>query len=278
MVLESIKLEWMERRPFIVFFFGFIYSILGYLIATIFFGSEVSIAMLFLATLFAVPSLIRILDVEERIESLEGLRHFLRNHREIIEVYLFLFLGIFLGYVVLGIASTDFTSIFGFQIKFLEHQEGLSSQLIERFLTKPLEPSPVHVFSILSNNLLVSAVCFMLSVFYGAGAIFLIVLNASIFSSFVVYVARHLAKAPIDGLAVLGFFCIHLIPEILGFLIAAIAGGVVSKAILTEKLFSSGFKNVMRDAFVLLLLSACFIVIGALLEVYVTAPLFYSYF
>jgi hypothetical protein len=278
MVLESIRLDWLHRRPFIAFFFGIVYSLLGYLLATVFFPTNISVAMLFLTTLLAVPTLIRVLDMEERIESLEGLRHFFRNHREIVEVYLFLFLGIFLGYAALGATRPDYVAIFDFQMRFLERQEGLSAQLIQRFLDGPLEPTPMHVLSIVGNNLLVSAISFLLSVFYGAGAVFLLVMNASVFSTFVVYVSRHLAKVPLDAIAVLGFFSIHLIPEVLGFLTAAIAGGVVSKAILAEKPFSPGFRNVMRDAIALLLLSAAFIVLGAFLEVYVTAPLFHSRF
>ncbi|MBI4150214.1 stage II sporulation protein M [Candidatus Woesearchaeota archaeon] len=278
MVFESIKLDWMEHRPFIVLFFGFAYSLLGYFLATIFFGNTVSIAMLFLTTLFAVPSLIRILDVEERIESKEGLRHFFHNHKEIFEVYLFLFLGIFLGYIALALGSANMPTLFDFQMKFLARQESLSGELIQSFFTRPLQPSPTHVMAILSNNLLVSAICFLLSVFYGAGAIFLLVLNASIFSSFIVFVSQQLARVSGDAIVIFGFFSIHLVPEVAGFLTAAIAGGVVSKAILTEKVFSEGFKNVVRDAIALLLLSMVFIMLGAVLEVYVTAPLFYHYF
>ncbi len=278
MVFETIKPEWMRQKPFLVFFFGAAYALVGYLLALLFFGSTVSIAMLFLTTLLAVPSLIKLLDVEESIESKDGFHHFFRNHREVIETYLFLFLGIFVGYLLLGMLSRDFTSIFDFQIRFLERQEGLNSQLIQRFLDGPLQPSVSQVLSILSNNLLVSAICFLLSVFYGAGAIFLLVFNASVFSSFVVYVSHQLVRLPSDALAVIGFFSIHLIPEVLGFLIAAIAGGVVSKAIMTETFMSPGFKNVIRDAVLLLLLSTVFIAIGATLEVYATAPLFHQYF
>jgi len=278
MVLETINLGWLERKPAMIFFFGAAYALFGYLIAMLFFGSNSSVAMLFLTTLLAVPTLIRLLDAEESIESREGFHHFIRNHRKVIEVYLFLFLGIFVGYLLLGLFSQDFTFVFGFQLKFLERQEGLSTQLITRFLDRPIEPSFSQVLTILSNNLLVSAICFVLSVFYGAGAIFLLVFNASIFSSFAVYIAHQLAKLPTDALAVIGFFSIHLIPEVLGFLLAAIAGGVVSKAMLTEKLSGPGFTNVLRDAMILLLLSACFIAIGAVLEVYATAPLFHQYF
>ncbi len=278
MVFETIKLEWMEHKPVVILIFGFIYSFLGYLIARLFFGSNVSIAMLFLTTLFAVPSLIMILDIGESRESTDGLQHFIQDHKDIIKVYLLLFLGIFLGYLLLGLISSDVAATFDFQIKFLERQEGLSGQLIDQFVSKPFEPSFFNVLSILKNNLIVSVISFLLSIFYGAGAVFLLVLNASIFSSFVGYVIQQLARSPLDKVLVLLFFFIHLIPEILGFMAAAIAGGILSKAILTEKPFSAAFNNVVKDASVLLFLSIGFIIIGALLEVFVTAPLFNYYF
>jgi uncharacterized membrane protein SpoIIM required for sporulation len=71
---------------------------------------------------------------------------------------------------------------------------------------------------------------------------------------------------------------IHLIPEISGFLLAAIAGGVVSKAILHEKKGSKGFKNVFKDATVLILIAVGLVLLAAVLEVFVTARLFQVFF
>ena len=278
MVFEVINIDWIERQPAFILLFGFMYAIIGYIIATIFFTSNVSVAMLFLTTLLVVPTLIRLIDIEEQQECIDGIAHFFHNHKKIIEAYLFLFIGVFFGYVILGFASHEFSSIFDFQLRVLQQQEGLNGQLIQSFLDKPLKISPLHVLSILRNNLLVSFICFMLSVFYGAGAVFLLIFNASVFASFVVYISQELVRFAQDWFVILGFFSIHLIPEVLGFLTAAIAGGVISKALLTEKPFTTGFRNVVKDAFILLLISSVFIILGSVLEVYVTTPLFYYYF
>ena len=76
-----------------------------------------------------------------------------------------------------------------------------------------------------------------------------------------------------NAFSVISLFLIHLIPELSGFLLAAIAGGVVSRAIMSEKFGSQGFRNVTRDALVMLLLSAGLIVIAAFLEVFVSSQL-----
>lgn len=278
MVLESISLDWLERRPYISFLFGFSYVFIGYLLAGFFFGN-VSVAMLFLATLLIVPSLIKLLEVEEKRESFYGLRHFFKEHKDLLEAYIFLFLGVFAGYAVLGFAvsSESFMSIFEFQLNFLQNQQGLSSEVIEQFLSKPLVPSIENVAGVLQNNIIVMLICFALSVFYGAGAIFLITLNASVFASFVVYVSNYLSDKASQTFIIMGFFMIHMVPEISGFLLAAIAGGVLSKALTRERVASDNFRNVFKDALLLLLIACALVTLAAFLEVYVTTYLFHNF-
>jgi hypothetical protein len=71
---------------------------------------------------------------------------------------------------------------------------------------------------------------------------------------------------------------IHLIPEMAGFLLAAIAGGVISKAFAREKFKSLQFSNVAKDATMMLVISCGLIILAAALEVYVTSNLFASLF
>ena len=279
MVLESIKINWIEKRPYIALFFGAAYTFIGYAAATLFFKESISVAMLFLATLLLVPSLIKLLEIEEDRESRYGLRHFFTTHKDIIEAYVFLFLGVLIGYVLLGflISPESYDSVFLFQNNFLGVREKLSGNLIDAFMEKPLELSVSYVAGVVENNITVAVILFILSFFYGAGAIFLVVLNASIFASFIVFVIRYLAATPGKSLALFGFFSVHVVPEVTGFLLAAVAGGVVSKAVLTEKIFSRKFGNVLQDALLLLLFACILIVAAAFLEVYVTTYLFHTY-
>ncbi len=131
-----------------------------------------------------------------------------------------------------------------------------------------------HFFSLLTSNVTVLIIAFVLSFFYGASAIFLVILNASIFANFIIFVADELAISVMQGLYVFLTFLIHLVPEISGFLLAALAGGVISKAVIKEKRNSVAFRNVFKDATILITMAFLFIVLSAFLETFVTTSLF----
>lgn len=278
MVLEAINAMWVERRPHLALIIGFAYTIIGIGIARLFFSSNPSIAMLFLATLLIVPMLAKLISIEEHRETTFGFRRFFKNHKAIVKIYLFLFIGIFAAFTVAGMLTEDINTTFSYQMEFLKNREGLSSELIDSFLESPFEPGFGKVLGILENNLLVIVICFLLSVFYGAGGIFLTILNASVFSSFLVFVMQKLATTAVDKVIIIAFFSIHVLPEIAGFLLAAIAGGVLSKAITTERWGTKEFRNVLHDSLALLCIAAVLVITASFLEVYVTTNLFHSYF
>lgn len=276
-MLESLKAKWLTHHPLIAFAIGAIYPLLAFAIAWLFFRDAPSVPMLFLISLLIMPSLMKVLRWEERQERKRGLRHFFRNHSRIIEIYLFLFLGIFASYLVLGLLfGTD--GVLQHQGGMLREQQGLSIPAINDFLATAFTPTTAQFLAVLESNLLTLLLLFGLSFFYGAGAIFLIVLNASVFAAFVLSILDALAQQMVSIWSVLGIFAIHMLPEVFGFLLAAIAGGVVSQAIVSEKFSSPKFKNVFRDALVLVLIASACIAVGAALEVYVTTRVFQGVF
>lgn len=260
MVFEQfLESNQIKKHKLYALFLGLFYILVSYFVADYFFDQTLSVAVVFTATLFLVPSMYTILKIEEEIESKEGLRHFFHNHKDIFEIYLFVFLGIFAAFLILSMFSSN---IFDYQMDFLETRGDLELSEADSY-----KASFSRVSGILSQNLMVIVIAFVLSLFYGAGGIFLIVLNASVFAAFVSYLIRY------TGNFFQSFFVylIHLVPELSGFLIAAIAGGVVSRAIMKEKFLSKGFKNVMKDSVALLLISFLLIVIAAFLEVFVVS-------
>jgi len=276
MVLENLLgSKLIERRPFFSFFLGLLFTFIGFIFAAVFFKEMISVAMLFLVTLLLVPALIKLINIEEKRERKEGLKNFVKDHRDIFEIYIFSFLGVFVGFLLLSLYFSDSAtgSLFDFQLNLLQNQ-GLNVELITEFMERPLQPSLIQVANVAGSNLLVNIICFLLSFFYGAGAIFLIIVNASVFSSFVSYIIQHLSQKFSMTLSIFGAFLVHMIPEISGFLLAAIAGGVISKAILAEKFGSKGFKNVVKDGTLLLLIACGLTILAAFLEVYVTTFLF----
>ncbi len=278
MVFEAINAMWVERRPSLALPIGFAHTLIGIVIARIFFPSNPSVAMLFLATLLIVPMLAKLLADEERAETALGLRRFFANHAQIIKAYLFLFIGIFAAFLLFGLITDEIGSVFSYQMTFLESREGLSGDLIESFLDTPLERGIDKVAGILENNLLVIMICFLLSIFYGAGGIFLTILNASVFSSFLVFVMHKIATTLAEKALVIAFFSVHVVPEMADFLLAAIAGGVLSKAITSERWGTRAFRNVLHDSLALLAIAIILVVGASFLEVYATSALFHSYF
>ncbi len=264
-------LERLLKRNKVLFsiLLGIIYTAISYFTSKIFFPDAISISMLFLISILLIPTIIKLISIEERKERSEGLRNFFKNHRRVIEVYFFMFLGAVAGYFILGALNVEgFDNLFSYQAHFLGERG--ATKISTDFLS---QPAVERFTGILTNNLGVSLMFFVLSFFYGAGGVFLLVLNASIFSAFMVSVIDNFAKAAANIWTTVGAFAIYLLPELFGFLLAAFAGGVISKAILTEKVGSDQFRNVVRDATVLLVISFVIIIIAALLEVYVSAPM-----
>ncbi|MEW5896744.1 MAG: hypothetical protein AB1668_03570 [Nanoarchaeota archaeon] len=268
MVLEQLlSTHWLQKRPLCAVFLGIAYTFIAAITSYIFFKDSFSVSLLFLITVLLVPSLLNLLAMEEERERIEGLHHFFYNHKEIFEIYLFLFIGLFIGYLAVIWAmltlGMDINVTLSEQVKMLG--ETITKGKVESFSVNQL----THALSIFSVNVGVAVILFILSLFYGAGSIFLVVWNASIFSTFIYTTISNISRSINHSIALFGIFSIYIIPELAGFLLAAIAGGVVSKAVLSEKFLSPTFRNVTRDAFVLLLISFAFLLAAAFLESYV---------
>jgi len=283
MVLEDLfNPGWVRHRPYLALIFGFFFTFVAFLLSYLFFRSSISVSMVFLTTFLLIPTLIMLLRMEEQVERKFGLKHFFHNHKDIFEVYLFSFLGVFIAFVVLGLATyndaSTFDQLFDFQSRFLRFEQGVSSETVQSFVAGDVKPPVGGFIEIFSHNLIVVLICFVLSFLYGASAIFLIILNGSVFASFIVIVIKSICENASHGIQAFGFLMVHLLPEVSGFLIAAIAGGVVSKAVLYERKGSKAFKNVFKDATVLMLIAVGLVLVSAVLEIVVTARLFQVFF
>ncbi len=259
MVLEDALFK-IGRRKIYSFILGVLYVGIAYGTAKLFFPSQISLAMIFFVTLLLVPSTARLITIEEKIERRNGMHRFFRDHYAIIEIFFFLFLGITVGYLLIGQYTP--TTI-EYQNSYLERQ-GLVGDFINTEIQKDTQ-----LMGILYNNVGVALIAFVLSIFYGVGALFLIVLNASVFASFILIATETIGLKTLLG----GVLLAHTSHEVLGFLLAAMAGGVISKALMKERIGTTPFQNVVKDATILLIISLAVIILAGILEVYVV-PLF----
>jgi stage II sporulation protein M len=116
---------------------------------------------------------------------------------------------------------------------------------------------------ILNNNLQVMFFAFLFSLVFGAGAIFIIAWNASILGVYIGDLANSLWQIPIVSLS----FLPHGLPEIGAYLIAGIAGGLLSAMLIRKNTIH--IKEVVAfDCLKLLIIACVLIVIAAGIEVY----------
>ena len=137
------------------------------------------------------------------------------------------------------------------------------------------------------NNIKVMIFCILFSFLYGSGAIFILTWNASVIGAAAGnFIRTHMAQfAGAVGLHKIGAYfyvtslsilryAVHGIPEILSYVVAGLAGGILSMALVRHDTGTKVFENVLLDVSDLVLLSVLILFIAGLLEVFVTPSLF----
>jgi uncharacterized membrane protein SpoIIM required for sporulation len=116
---------------------------------------------------------------------------------------------------------------------------------------------------IFSNNVGVLMLAVLFSFVFGAGALFLIGWNSSVIG--VLIGQSMLANNHFLFVGLLP----HGIPELLGYFLGAMAGGLISVAISKKKYVEHEFEIVTKDVFVMLMLALVSLVAGAIIEAFI---------
>jgi len=140
------------------------------------------------------------------------------RHRQTIQFYIHLFVGMSLTYLVLYTFMDPRVNAFDNQLDVI--RPGPSGY----FVGHPL------LWEIVSNNLKIMLICMMLSLFYGSGAVFILNYNASIAGVIYGGSLRSLVFGGSGFIANPLLYIPHTTLEILAYLLAAIAGGILSKS------------------------------------------------
>jgi uncharacterized membrane protein SpoIIM required for sporulation len=263
MVFEQIfKASWIEKKPSSAFLLGVTYSLIGIVSARLVFGSSTGLMAVAFTSLLLIPSLNALLQDEENVgirESKFNLWQLFKDHRDIFEIYIFMFLGVFLVYSFVAVVLPGSLSLKLFPAQL--NVAGITGQAFNYSAFS----------SLLANNLLVLFVCLILSLIYGAGSILFITWNASVWGIIFGYIARESALMEganplISFAALLAPSFPHLITEAASYFSAAIVGGIISKATLREKIFSKKFYHVLTDALIILTIGVILVVLAAWIE------------
>jgi uncharacterized membrane protein SpoIIM required for sporulation len=260
-MLENIlKPDWLEKKPRFAFVVGFVYSIIGIVAALIIFPSSQGIASIAFLSLLLVPSLNSILKIEEIQDTKSrefSIKRIFKDHSDVLQVYLLLLIGIFLAY---GLFSIKFPNLL---------VSGLfDSQLRIMGITGNASAASFDFTSIFINNFKVLAIFLVLSLIIGAGSILFLAWNASVWGVIFGYVAVHSGDAFNTFAITLLKVSPHMITEASAYFFAIVAGGIMSQAVLREKVGSAKFNYVMKDGALFMAASVLLLVLGAFLEVY----------
>lgn len=260
-------------RPWEMIFIGFIYSFVAAFLALWIFKNYVSIVMITITVIAAIPFVRSIIkQEEERNSEIKQEKNLLKFHGRAVSALMYLFLGFLLSFTLLYIFLPSAIV------------EKMFSVQLETIITiQPSAPTGNFISSlgivskILMNNLKILLFCITFSFFYGSGAIFILTWNASVMATAIGSFIRNnlfYAQGFFDYFQVtsMGLFqyILHGIPEIGAYFVAALASGMASFALVKHDFMDKKFKKVLKDVGILISISIGMLVIAALIEVYIT--------
>lgn len=279
MVLETIDILKSERHPKKMILLAFAYSTIGLFISLAIFGEYASITGIFLTTMPLIIIMYNALKLEEEKDMrIHEEKFLIKEHTHILSLFLFLFAGLVLSYsfwfTVLppDSAATAFKS----QMETIGSISGGQISVSGSFLGTSLG-------AILKNNFRVLILCIAFSFLYGSGAIFILTWNASVIgvaignairSTIVNYSTKNAIYGYFIGFPLSMGYLIHGIFEILAYFTGALAGGIISFAMVNHHYRSKEFRHVLVDSIDLIVASVAILILAALIEVYVTPALF----
>lgn len=279
-MLESIiKLGEIEERPWILFLWSLLISSVGVLFSVQlsyvvrFSGTTLNLTGIFSVLFTIIPSvyfLTLYLKRQEGMDERDIEHHYSKGfwvrHDRSILAFMFFFAGLTASYAFWSYILPPDT----FQIQTMKVQDiramagsffGGTSVVGDYMSALAAGDEYTSFVRVLTNNMQVMGFAFIFSLLFGAGAVFIIVWNASILGVYIGRLSETVAHIPLSALP----FLPHGIPEIGGYLIAGIAGGMISAAVIRghKKTIVAG---IFRDSMKMLALALIFVFLGALIE------------
>lgn len=257
-----------KKNPVCAFFSGAIITLVSFVISLFIFPLAAGLMTVFFVTMTIVPFATKVFIKNEFLEKQKDKPGFFARHEFVLKTYTLFFLAVVFGLSFLFhvMPAPEAEKAFSYQMQAMSEVNLRST-------------SPGDFYIVLANNLKVSAISFLLSVLFGAGAILVLSWNASIIAVFIggiskgfipVYSSLGAAAVPLSyahglPIAILSIF-LHGIPEITSYFLSGLAGGLISVALIREKVWSPEFNRVAKDGLALLATSLALIVVAAFLE------------
>ncbi len=274
-----------ERRPWEMFFIGLFYASISVILVIWVFSKDAvlvknaGILVVLFTVLFSIPFVYFTLRLEEsRITKNRGSWQLLKDHRRAIYAFLFLFLGFtvafFIWYSILPTTESFRTQI---EVYCQINRPSSFNNCVEQYGIKeapavsPFLTNKERLFLIFTNNMYVLLFTLIFSLIFGAGVIFILAWNATVIGAAMGIFTDYKLSSIFAGIA---RFFLHGIFEIASYFIIALAGGMVSVAVVNHEAGTSKFWDILQDSLNLIIVSVVVLFIAALVEVFVT-PIFF---
>lgn len=273
------------RKPWELFFVGFVYATLSIGLVSWIFSQDVVLAkysgilVVTFTVMFSMPFMYYSIKLEEEKDlKTKGFLKMLFEHKNALLALSFLFLGFVIAfslwYVVISHGQSFRAQIETYCIinRPTNFNECVSEYGIKTATkTTSFATNKEKLFIIFVNNIYVLIFTLVFSLIFGAGAIFVLAWNASVIAAAVgIFTRAELASLPIGILR----YMLHGVLEILGYFIGALAGGIISVAIIKHEMNTPKFWDVLQDSLNLIILAVIVLFVAAIVEVFLTPLLF----
>ncbi|MBR9704565.1 stage II sporulation protein M [Candidatus Pacearchaeota archaeon] len=283
-----INPEKAEEKPWQMFFVGAFYATLSLILVKWIFAKDPvlskysGILVVTFCVMFTIPFLYYAFRKEEEKDmTINGFGALLKEHSKALTYMMFMFMGFVIAFSFWYIVFADGNENFRAQIETycMINKPASFDNCVTEYGVKHVGAKTTgfltakdRIVNIFANNIYVLIFTLVFSLIFGAGAIFILAWNASVIASAIgIFSKSDLINLPI-GLA---RYMIHGIPEIGAYFVGAIAGGIVSAAIIKHDIKSDKFWTVLQDSLNLIIIAVVILFVAALIEVFITPVLFF---
>ncbi len=274
-----------ERRVWELFFVGAFYASLSILLVNWIFSQDAvlsrysGILVVTFTVMLSMPFVYYTIRLEEKkITETTGTIALLKEHKKAIYAFLWLFFGFVIAlsfwYVILSSTQSFRAQI---ETYCLINRPANFEACVNQYDIKDISTSvsflsnTERLFLIFTNNIYVLIFTLIFSLIFGAGVIFVLAWNASVIAAAIgIFTKSELSFLPIALIR----YMIHGIPEIASYFIVALAGGMISIAVIRHETGTQKFWDVLQDSLNLIIIAVIVLFLAALVEVFVTPLLF----
>lgn len=275
-----------ERHPWEMFFVGLLYASVAILLVNWIFSNDPvlskysGILVVTFTVMFSMPFVYYTIKMEEKkaVQHM-GMFKLLKEHRRALWAFLWLFMGFVVAFSF-WYALLPTSQSFKAQIETYcaINRPGSYDQCLSQYTgaqgvqQTAFAGNKERLFLIFANNIYVLIFTLVFSLLFGAGVIFILAWNASVIAAAIgIFTNSKLSELPTGLLRYMG----HGLPEIASYFIAALAGGIISVAVIRHEAGTEKFWEVLQDSLNLVILAVVVLFLSALMEVFITPVLFH---